>query len=268
MDILREPVPSLLARGVRVELIADMPLPGGRIEVYEKPIAHESYVMGLDFALGIVGRDYDTACIYRRTKNPPFPQVAEAQGHWGPSFDRIVWAMHKLYNEAFVLGEANNTGTMILRRLWDDFGVTFMFGDRDERVQGRRSLKRLGCWKGTGSLVLPKFRRAVLERSVALRSKPLIAQMRALQFRPKSSIEPSAARDDDMQVSLSTGGSPDLVMAAAYGFHAINEVGWYEEERPEAPPGSIGDILGYNETFKPENTRLGVFSLDRPKRRG
>lgn len=233
--------------GKSFEFIADLNTEDGRVEMYEAPQPRQQYVLGLDFALGIPGRDWDTGCIFRRTKQPPYPQVFEMQGHWGPDFDRLIYAAATFYNGAFVLGEANNTGNSVLRRLYDDYAYHFLYGDRDETKKGRKNLGRLGCWKGTGAIVLPKFRRAVRDLAVLIRSRPLLQQMRKIQYKAKSSVEPQAATDDDLRVKVAGGGSPDLVMAAAYAYHAIEEVGYFEEPEPVAPPGSLGDVLGHNE---------------------
>lgn len=247
--LLRATPKDLIAKTFAFE---DLPTEGGRVEMWEKPDTKAQYVLGADFALGIPGKDWDTICILKRTRQPPYPQVFEAQGHWGPDFDRLLYAAATFYCGAFVVGEANNTGTFILSRLYHEYGYYFLFGDRDETKKGRKTLRRLGCWKGTGAIVLPKFRRAVKGGEVLIRSKPLLDQMRKLQFKAKSSVEPAAALDTDLQVKLAGGGSPDLVMAAAYAHHGIEEVGYFEEPTPKFAPGTLGDILGHNTTFEPE----------------
>lgn len=224
---------------------------GGRVEWWGgEPDPSAMYVAGADFAYGIQGRDYDTLAIYRIGEEP-VTQVLECQGHWGPRFDRLLYAALMLYNEAFLVGE-RQVGLFALSNLVHEFGYRNLYGDRDETTPGRKSLKRLGYHKGAGDIVVPKFRKAVFEGSVMVRSLATRQQMSMLQFRPRSSIDLESALDEDMKIKLAEGGSPDLVMASAYAFHAVGEVRWIDKPTPIFRENTYGAILGTPETLEEE----------------
>lgn len=224
---------------------------GGRVEWWDgEPDPGAMYVAGADFAYGIQGRDWDTLAIYRIGQEP-ISQVLECCGHWGPRFDRLLYAALMLYNEAFLVGE-RQVGLFALSNLVHEFGFTNIYGDRDETRPSRRSLKRLGYHRGADDIVIPKFRKAVFEGSVLVRSRETRQQMSMLQFRPRSSVDLDVALDADMKIKLAEGGSPDLVMASAYAFHAAGEVRWLEKPGPVFKEQTYGAILGSPETLEEE----------------
>ena len=91
--------------------------PGLRVEIYEDPDPQHVYCLGFDAAYGLEGRDCDAICVLDKDTNP-VRQVAEVQGHLGEKLDRIVYALARLYNDAFVVGE-RQVGLPTLRRLHD-----------------------------------------------------------------------------------------------------------------------------------------------------
>lgn len=236
---------------VRAFRLSPLSTEGGRLEVWERPIHGRLYVIGADFAYGLEGRDWDTACVLRVPGSGERPeQVAEAQGHWGPDFERVLYAMLRFYNDAYLLGEAQ-VGLMTLRRLKDEYQYTRMFSERTEAGRERKPGDRLGYHTGANDVTLPKLRRTVLDRAVRWRSAPLVDQMGRLQFRPSNERMADKAMDANLRVKLAGGGSPDLVRAAGFAVHALGEVVWEAPEMPVAPPGSLGDILGFNATMRP-----------------
>lgn len=220
---------------------------GGRIEIYELPVKDPpgQYTAGADFAYGIAGKDYDTCSVFLLGTHPA-RQVAEVQGRWGVSFDKVLYPLLRLYNDAYLFGEAQ-VGLFHLRRLYDEYQYAWMHGERDLASPTKRLLKKLGHWKGRGDLVLPTFRRGVREGDVLIRSRATLDQMGKLQFRAKASLDPAAVTDEDLQVKLAGGGSPDLVMAAAYGYFALAEVPVEEKPREDFKKGTMGEILGHND---------------------
>lgn len=241
-DITSLHIPQLVDREFVFE--PSLAIPGGRVEVWEEPQRGEEFCVGADFAYGIPGRDYDAAVVFRRGPLP-IRQVAEVHGHWGEVFDKILYALCRYYNDAYLLGE-RQVGLASLSRLYHEYGYMHMFGDRDESSKNRRRLKTLGYHQGTGDVTLPKFRRAVRDRHVILRSRTLIEQMGKLQFRARGSMDSMEAVDADMKIKLAGGGSPDLVRAASYGWHALAEVPWAEKVVPKYAPNTLGAMLGHD----------------------
>lgn len=223
---------------------------GGRIEVWEEPDPECIYVAGADFALGIQGRDYDAAVFLNATVRP-VRQVAELHGHWGPDFERLLFAAGMYYGQAFVLGE-RQFGLDRLRALLK-LGYGYMYYDRDEDSRGRKIKDKLGYWRGTNDICVPNLRRAIRRNELVLRSEALINQMGKVEYAPRTSSRPSEeAQDKDLGIKLSGGGSPDLVMACAYAWHAVGEREHYDPPAPRYKPGTAGDILGHDILNHPE----------------
>ena len=236
--------------GWQFDLMGDLEELGGRIEMWEDVDPEGLYVMGADFALGIEGRDYDTGTTLRVDVRP-YRQVCEAQGHWGPAFERVLFAMGMYYNEAFLLGE-RQFGLDRLRALLE-LGYGWMYYDRDEEAKSRKIKDKLGYWRGTHDICVPNLRRAFLHHEIIVRSRPTIDQLRKLQYAPKSTgMDRDAAQDKDLGIKLSGGGSPDLVMDLAYAYHAAGERQHFPKPVPKYKPGSFGDVLKHSDLYEPD----------------
>lgn len=249
------PAANLSAEKLRTAikfLAVPMPDPGARIEIYEKPEPDWVCVLGADTAFGIEGRDYDAAVVL--CKHPgPLRQVGEIYGHFGDRFDRLIYAMARYFNDAFVLIERQTLGLAIMQRLLLEYRYQWLYYERRQDQRHRKPTDLLGHPHGDNDLLLWHFRRAVLERSVLLRSRALLTQMSRLQFRESTPLPTGDRREDrDLKVHLPGGGSPDLVMAAAYAYFASTQVHHYVKPKSEIIPGSLGDILGHATTFEPE----------------
>lgn len=244
-----------LLEAVGFELL-DEQHPGLRISIYEEPRPGVRYCAGADFALGIAGRDKDTICVLDNTEAVKY-QVAEVEGTLGEYADKVLWGILMFYNGAFLMGE-RQFGLPSLRRLLRDFGYGYQYYDRDEAKKNRPATDKLGYYKRgnwTTDPALRALRRSILQDDIEVRSAECISQLSKLQFKARTSIEPEDSLDEDMQVKLAGGGSPDLVMALAYANHACSEVDNFPEQTIEYPAGSAGDILGHSEVFKADHTR-------------
>jgi hypothetical protein len=217
-----------------------LPFAKGRFEVWEPPVANALYVIGGDCAYGIEGRDYDAAFILRKGDGKS-RQVAELHGHWGETFDRVLYAAAKFYagedEGAFIVLE-RQVGLPILRRLWNDFGHTHLYFERDQVKAGKPRMDALGHPRVYDDFTLRALRRAVLDQEIVIRSSALLAQMRKLEFYAKGE-EPGVgdrARDEKLQIRLPGGGSPDMVMAAAYAWLGNNEVVHFDRPKRKFVP--------------------------------
>lgn len=235
--------------GKRFEIDAMLSgLMGGRIEVYEPPIPHETYGLGGDCAYGIEGRDYDAFHIARRTRDGKAVQVMEAHGHWGERLDRLVYAAAVLYNNAFVVLE-RQVGFTTLRRLFSEYQYRRLYYERDDLKKGRPAKDALGHPRTADDITLRDLRRAVIDGSYTIRSRTTLEQMLRLQWHSKreDSNPDERDRDDALKVKLPGGGSPDLVMAACYTWMAVREVMRFDPPAPKYAPGTLGAILGHDE---------------------
>lgn len=222
--------------------------PEGRVEIWEPPRPDQLAVIGADFAQGIAGRDYDAAVILDANASPP-RQIAELHGHWGPVFERLLYAVIRMY-DAFLVGESNGPGIGILKRLYRDYGVTWMYYNRSDKRASRPITDLLGRVKygrRRDDPLLRDLRTAVIDGALELRSESLIQQMANLQYSViRSSTAPEDASDDDLDVTLATGGSPDLVIACTLALFGCGEVGRFPKPAARYAPGSLGDVLGHD----------------------
>lgn len=245
----------------------DLPSEYGRIEVWEHPHPDHVYAAGSDFAYGIEGKDYDTCCVLDITVKP-IRQVAEAHVHLGERFDRLLFAMVSYYNEAFLCGE-RQVGLWALRALLSEYGHTWLFYDRDEEAKGRKLTDKLGYWRGSmaGDVTIPNLRRALRAGEIALRSRPTIEQLSRLQYAPRRvGQDPSEAMDRDLGIKLKGGGSPDLVMALAYAWHAARELPKFPRPPRRYHPRSLGAILGHEVLDNPPEPDMKSWRQRRRRR--
>lgn len=230
----------------RVQRFGFDPVPAsyGRIEIWEPPQPQRQYVAGADFALGLEGRDYDAAIVLDISATPA-RQVAEAHVHLGERFDRVLFALLTHYNDAFLVGE-RQVGLPILRSLLFTYGYGHMYYDRDEASRSRSMGDKLGYWRSTGDVCIPNLRRALAQQQIIVRSSTTIEQLGRLQYAPKTGgIDPREAMDRHMGIRLRGGGSPDLVMALGYAWHAAGEVPKFDNPKRKYAPRSLGDVLGH-----------------------
>ncbi len=215
-----------------------------RINVWERPRPGREYVIGCDFALGIPGRDWDTAPVFDRTyrsEGGKARQVARVRARLGERFDRVLYALARFYNDAFIVGE-RQVGLPTLRRLLDDYQYPFLYYDRNDETKGRARRDCLGHHKRGGDVLLHNFRTAVAAGDVELRDPELLDEMSRLVWHDARLARTGAERDPDeeLEVKLIGGGSPDLTMGAMYAWHGVREWPRYAELKP-----SRAVVLGY-----------------------
>lgn len=247
MPALLDLRPDELLSAVGFEMTEDM-APGCRVSIYEMPRPGRIYALGSDFALGQLDNDLDTGCVLDATELPAV-QVAEFAGTLGEISDKMLYGMGMFYGGAFIVGE-RQFGLPSLRRLLRDFKYGWLYYERDETKKSRPLMDKLGYHKKgnwTTDPMLREYRRAVRAGDIVIRSEELYDQMRRLQYKAKKSIEPEDALDTDLQVKLSGGGSPDLVMAAAYAWLGCRELVNFPRIVPKYAPGTYGDILGLDQ---------------------
>jgi len=256
-------------RGVRQFRLEDLALPGGRVTIFEPPAIDHDYAIGADMALGMENRDYDAAVVLDASVSPT-RQVATAHGHWGERFDRVLFPLAVHYNEAFIMAE-RQCGLPILRSLVDDYEYGYLWYERNYAQRNKRQRDTLG-WpkhhKRAFDPLLRAWRLAVREREVLLRDIELIDQMGRLQFTGPDSKEPEELVDQDMDLKLQGGGSPDLVYAGMYAWTACSEMGKFERPRPRYDADTLGAVLGHEELEGESPAQLHEPPPARKARRG
>lgn len=231
----------------------DMPIEAGRITIYEHPQEKEAgnYIIGGDFAAGLVGLDLDAAIVGRKLPGGQVVQVAEATGYWGDVFfAEVLFALGIYYYEAFIVGE-RQFGLPCLRRLYDEMGYTYLYYQRHETSRARRFSDILGHHRSAGDTIIPNLRLAVRKRDIVMTSKETITQLRRYQFKPRRTTD---TIDDVENSSGLTTGAPagehdDLVMGTGYMVHGAREVIHYKKPERLFKRGSYGEMMDVEGIF-------------------
>lgn len=123
---------------------------GGKLLVYEKVQQHHNYIMTVDVSKGR-GQDYSTFNIVDISVTP-FKQVATYRNNRiSPLlFPTVLFKYANLYNEAYVIVEANDQGTLVCNGLYNDLEYENMHLESaiDSSKMGieiTRKSKRIGC---------------------------------------------------------------------------------------------------------------------------
>ena len=125
-------------------------LEGGDLLIYEKPDKLHSYIMTVDVSKGRV-QDYSTFNVIDISQRP-FKQVAVYRCNTiSPIlYPNIIYKYATLYNEAYVIVESNDQGSLVTNGLYQDLEYenlhmeSFIRADRIG-VEINRKIKRIGC---------------------------------------------------------------------------------------------------------------------------
>jgi hypothetical protein len=144
---------TLISADTLLRLKAEDPvevLEGGTLLVYDKPEKEHEYIMLVDVAKGR-GQDYSTFSVIDITVNP-WKQVAVYRNNTiSPLlFPNIIYKYAKIYNEALVVIEANDSGQVVCNGLYHELEYENMYVESAVKsgslgVQMTRKVKRIGC---------------------------------------------------------------------------------------------------------------------------
>ena len=125
-------------------------LEGGDLLIYDNPDKDHEYVMCVDVSKGR-GQDYSTFNVIDISTRP-FKQVAVYRNNTiSPLlFPNVIYKYANLYNEAYVVIESNDQGTVVCNGLYLDLEYENMHMEsavRSDRIgiEMNRKVKRLGC---------------------------------------------------------------------------------------------------------------------------
>lgn len=125
-------------------------LEGGDLLVYEEPIKGHEYIMTVDVSKGR-GQDYSTFTVIDIGARP-FKQVAVYRNNnISPLlFPNIIYKYGTLYNESYVVIEANDSGQVVCNGLYQDLeyeNVHLESAIKADRIgiEMNRKVKRIGC---------------------------------------------------------------------------------------------------------------------------
>jgi hypothetical protein len=125
-------------------------LEGADLLVYDTPQKGHEYVMTVDVSKGR-GQDYSTFNVIDISMRP-FKQVAVYRNNTiSPIlFPNIIYKYAKLWNEAYVVIESNDQGTLVCQGLYQDLeyeNIHMESAVKSDRIgiEMNRKVKRLGC---------------------------------------------------------------------------------------------------------------------------
>ena len=125
-------------------------LEGADLLIYERPIKDHEYIMTVDVSKGR-GQDYSTFNVIDISTRP-FKQVAVYRNNTiSPIlFPNIIYKYATLYNEAYVVIESNDQGTLVCQGLYQDLeyeNIHMESAIKADRIgiEMNRKVKRLGC---------------------------------------------------------------------------------------------------------------------------
>lgn len=142
---------TLIAADILLNLKASTPLyTQNNVKVYERPKENHSYLMFVDVAKGR-GMDYSTFNVLDVTSRP-FKQVAVYRDNTiSPLlFPDIIYKYANLYNEAYVIIESNDQGSLVCNGLYYDLEYENVFVESMVKANSigvtmNKKVKRIGC---------------------------------------------------------------------------------------------------------------------------
>jgi len=125
-------------------------LEGGDLLIYDRPNKDHDYIMTVDVSKGR-GQDYSTATVIDISVRP-FKQVAIYRNNTiSPILlPNIIYKYAKVYNEAYVVIESNDQGSLVCNGLYQDLeydNIHMESAVKADRIgiEMNRKVKRLGC---------------------------------------------------------------------------------------------------------------------------
>ena len=125
-------------------------LEGGLFKIYKEPVEKHEYIMTVDVSKGR-GQDYSTFNLIDISTRP-FEQVAVYRNNTiSPIlFPNVIYKYAKVYNEAYVVVEANDQGSVVCNGLYHDLEYENMHVESAIKanalgIEINRKTKRLGC---------------------------------------------------------------------------------------------------------------------------
>ena len=190
---------TLISASTLMELRSKNPksyLEGGNLLIYEKTKPDHEYIMTVDVSKGR-GQDYSTFNIIDISERP-FKQVAVYRCNTiSPLlFPTIIYKYAKVYNDAYVVIEANDQGTLVCTGLYLDLEYENMHVESVTKnkmgIEINRRTKRLGC-SGIKDL-LEENKLEIVDENTIIEISTFVAK--------GQSYEASDGNHDDLMMNL------------------------------------------------------------------
>jgi len=226
---------------------------GNRVWIYEDPDPAHQYVMTVDVSKGR-GQDYSTFNVID-ISSTPFRQVAVYRDNLiSPLlFPNLIYKFARLYNEAWVVVESNDQGSLVTNGLYHELEYENLFIEstvKSDRlgVEMNRKVKRLGC-SGIKDL-LEEGKLDIVDENTILEISTFVSR--------GQSFEASNGNHDDLMMNLVMFG----YFATGNYFQQLTDVDiknmLFEQklkaiEEDVVPFGFIDDASGYIEQIEDED---------------
>ncbi len=153
-----------------------------RLYVWEQPTTTDVYYVSADVAAGIAGGDFDVAEVWRAgSGNSPDVQVAEWVGYEQPvAFAKILNALGFWYNRSEIAVEYQSEGMQTANYLQNDLEYPKLYRPSHRDKVGKQ-LAAFMHWQTTSKtkpLIVSTMTEALLDNTVIIRSRYLLAEMR------------------------------------------------------------------------------------------
>ena len=172
-------------------------LEGNSVYIYEETQKGHDYIMTVDVSKGR-GQDYSTFNVIDISTRP-FKQVAVYRNNTiSPIlFPNIIYKYAKVYNDAYVVIEANDQGAVVCNGLYYDFEYENMHVESAIKanalgIEMNRKVKRLGC--STIKDILETQKLDIVDENTILEISTFIAK--------GQSYEASDGNHDDLMMNL------------------------------------------------------------------
>ena len=170
---------------------------GNSVWIYEEPDKSHQYVMTVDVSKGR-GQDYSTFNVIDISARP-FKQVAVYRNNLiSPLlFPNIIYKYAKVYNDAWVVVESNDQGTLVTNGLYHELEYENLFIESTVKsnrlgIEMNRKVKRIGC-SGIKDL-LEELKLEIVDENTILECSTFVAK--------GSSFEASDGNHDDLMMNL------------------------------------------------------------------
>jgi hypothetical protein len=190
-------------------------LEGGSVLIYKEPEKEHQYVMTVDVSKGR-GQDYSTFNVID-ISTKPFEQVAVYRNNTiSPIlFPNIIYKYAKVYNEAYVVVEANDQGGLVTNGLYHELEYEHLHMEsliKSDRlgIEMNRKVKRIGC---------SAIKDIIEAKKLIIRDTNTILEMSTFVARGQS-YEASEGNHDDLMMNLVLFG----YFAVSNSFEQITEV--------------------------------------------
>lgn len=190
---------TLIAAWSLLEQRANNPiriLEGGNVLIYNEPEKNHNYVMTVDVSKGR-GQDYSTFNVFDISARP-FKQVAVYRNNTiSPLlFPDIIYKYAKVYNEAYVIVEANDQGSLVTNGLHNDLEYENLHMESSVKselgVEMNKKVKRIGC---------SAIKDIIENKKLMVQDAQTILEMSTFIARGQS-FEAAEGNNDDLMMNL------------------------------------------------------------------